>query len=133
MFLRNIRLQIRNATYHAYLSKDKKESWIFKADVAKDKKNVKVVIPDKIENAPVVIVGATSGYDEILAKQNLGSVGMQGPDGSYYLRCGSDIMGRTFVERMAYCPGPYIKNIKSITMPDTVRYLVRRRLLTQHP
>lgn len=37
----------QNATYHAYLSKDKKESWIFKADVAKDKKNVKVVIPDK--------------------------------------------------------------------------------------
>ena len=57
----------QDATYHAYLSKDKKESWIFKADVAKDKKNVKVVIPDKIENAPVVIVGATSGYDEILA------------------------------------------------------------------
>ena len=56
----------QDATYHAYLSKDKKESWIFKADVAKDKKNVKVVIPDKIENAPVVIVGATSGYDEIL-------------------------------------------------------------------
>ena len=75
----------QDATYHAYLSKDKKESWIFKADVAKDKKNVKVVIPDKIENAPVVIVGATSGYDEILAKQNLGSVGIQGPDGSYYL------------------------------------------------
>lgn len=47
----------QDATYHAYLSKDKKESWIFKADVAKDKKNVKVVIPDKIENAPVVIVG----------------------------------------------------------------------------
>ena len=61
----------QDATYHAYLSKDKKESWIFKADVAKDKKNVKVVIPDKIENAPVVIVGATSG-------------------------CGSDIMGRSF-------------------------------------
>ncbi len=35
----------QNVTYHAYLSKDKKESWIFKADVAKDKKNVKVVIP----------------------------------------------------------------------------------------
>ena len=25
----------QDATYHAYLSKDKKESWIFKADVAK--------------------------------------------------------------------------------------------------
>ncbi len=44
----------QNVTYHVYLSKDKKESWIFKADVAKDKKNVNVVIPDKIENAPVV-------------------------------------------------------------------------------
>ena len=111
----------QDATYHAYLSKDKKESWIFKADVAKDKKNVKVVIPDKIENAPVVIVGATSGYDEILAKQNLGSVGIQGPDGSYYLDAEVTLWGDLL--EPWHCPGPYIKNIKSITMPDTVRYL----------
>ena len=111
----------QDATYHAYLSKDKKESWIFKADVARDKKNVKVVIPDKIENAPVVIVGATSGYDEILAKQNLGSVGIQGPDGSYYLDAEVTLWGDLL--EPWHCLGPYIKNIKSITMPDTVRYL----------
>ena len=111
----------QDATYHAYLSKDKKESWIFKADVAKDKKNVKVVIPDKIENAPVVIVGATSGYDEILAKQNLGSVGIQGPDGSYHLDAEVTLWG-DMLEPWHYA-GPYKKNIKSITMPDTVTYL----------
>ena len=111
----------QDVTYHAYLSKDKKESWIFKADVAKDKKNVKVVIPDKIENAPVVIVGATSGYDEILAKQNLGSVGIQAPDGSYYLDAEVTLWG-DLLEPWHYS-GPYKKNIKSITMPDTVRYL----------
>ena len=55
----------QDATYHAYLSKDKKESWIFKADVAKDKKNVKVVIPDKIENAPVVMLGFISEFYNI--------------------------------------------------------------------
>ena len=95
----------QDATYHAYLSKDKKESWIFKADVARDKKNVKVVIPDKIENAPVVIVGATSGYDEILAKQNLGSVGIQGPDGSYYLDAEVTLWGDLL--EPWHCPGPY--------------------------
>ena len=111
----------QDVTYHTYLSKDKKESWIFKADVAKDKKNVKVVIPDKIENAPVVIVGVTSGYEEILAKQNLGSVGIKGSDGSYYLDADVTFWG-DFLEPWHYS-GPYKKNIKSITMPDTVRYL----------
>ncbi len=121
MFLRNIRLPIRMQPIMPIYRKIKKKSWIFKADVAKDKKNVKVVIPDKIENAPVVIVGATSGYDEILAKQNLGSVGIQGPDGSYYLDAEVTLWGDLL--EPWHCPGPYIKNIKSITMPDTVRYL----------
>ena len=111
----------QDVTYHAYLSKDKKESWIFKADVAKDKKNVKVMIPDKVENAPVVIVGSTSGYEEILAKQNLGSVGIQGPDGSYHLDAEVTLWG-DMLEPWHYA-GPYKKNIKSITMPDTVTYL----------
>lgn len=111
----------QDATYHAYLSKDKKESWIFKADVAKDKKNIRVVIPDKVENAPVVIVGSTSGYEEILAKQNLGSVGIQGPDGSYHLDAEVTLWG-DMLEPWHYA-GPYKKNIKSITMPDTVTYL----------
>ena len=111
----------QDVTYHAYLSKDKKESWIFKADVAKDKKNIRVVIPDKVENAPVVIVGSTSGYEEILAKQNLGSVGIQGPDGSYHLDAEVTLWG-DMLEPWHYA-GPYKKNIKSITMPDTVTYL----------
>ena len=64
----------QDATYHAYLSKDKKESWIFKADLLNKEKMLDIIFPQKIENAPVVIVGATSGYKEILAKQNLGSV-----------------------------------------------------------
>ena len=55
----------QDVTYHTYLSKDKKESWIFKADVAKDKKNVNVVIPDKIENAPVVMLGFISEFYNI--------------------------------------------------------------------
>ena len=80
-----------------------------------------MVIPDKIENAPVVIVGATSGYDEILAKQNLGSVGIQAPDGFYYLDAEVTLWGE-LLEPWHYS-GPYKKNIKSITMPDTVRYL----------
>ena len=80
-----------------------------------------MVIPDKIENAPVVIVGATSGYDEILAKQNLGSVGIQAPDGFYYLDAEVTLWGELLEPWHYSCP--YKKNIKSITMPDTVRYL----------
>lgn len=107
--------------YHAYLSKDKKESWIFTADLLDKKKMLDIIIPQKIENAPVVIVGSTSGYEEILAKQNLGSVGIQGPDGSYHLDAEVTLWG-DMLEPWHYA-GPYKKNIKSITMPDTVTYL----------
>ena len=111
----------QDATYHAYLSKDKKESWIFKADLLNKEKMLDIIFPQKIENAPVVIVGATSGYKEILAKQNLGSVGIQGPDGSYHLDAEVTLWG-DMLEPWHYA-GPYKKNIKSITMPDTVTYL----------
>ena len=43
--------------YHAYLSKDKKESWIFTADLLDKKKMLDIIIPQKIENAPVVRLG----------------------------------------------------------------------------
>lgn len=47
----------QDVTYHAYLSKDKKESWIFKADLLNKEKMLDIIIPQKIENAPVVRLG----------------------------------------------------------------------------
>ena len=47
----------QDATYHAYLSKDKKESWIFKADLLNKEKMLDIIFPQKIENAPVGLLG----------------------------------------------------------------------------
>ena len=51
--------------YHAYLSKDKKESWIFTADLLDKKKMLDIIIPQKIENAPVVMLGFISEFYNI--------------------------------------------------------------------
>ena len=55
----------QDATYHAYLSKDKKESWIFKADLLNKEKMLDIIIPQKIENAPVVMLGFISEFYNI--------------------------------------------------------------------
>ena len=55
----------QDVTYHTYLSKDKKESWIFKADLLNKEKMLDIIIPQKIENAPVVMLGFISEFYNI--------------------------------------------------------------------
>ena len=69
----------QDATYHAYLSKDKKESWIFTADLLDKKKMLDIIIPQKIENAPVVRLGYSADLyqgEEAAWPQNLFGVTM---------------------------------------------------------
>ena len=69
----------QDATYHAYLSKDKKESWIFKADLLNKEKMLDIIFPQKIENAPVVRLGYSADLyqgEEAAWPQNLFGVTM---------------------------------------------------------
>ena len=96
----------QDATYHAYLSKDKKESWIFKADLLNKEKMLDIIIPQKIENAPVVRLGYSADLyqgEEAAWPQNLFGVTM-------FDYCDAD--SRPTLE---------ILNVKSVVMPDTIR------------
>ena len=46
-------LEQNSVRYHAYLTKDKKESWIYKAELMDKKKMLDVTFPSKIEGVPV--------------------------------------------------------------------------------
>ena len=92
--------------YHAYLSKDKKESWIFTADLLDKKKMLDIIIPQKIENAPVVRLGYSADLyqgEEAAWPQNLFGVTM-------FDYCDAD--SRPTLE---------ILNVKSVVMPDAIR------------
>ena len=96
----------QDATYHAYLSKDKKESWIFKADLLNKEKMLDIIFPQKIENAPVVRLGYSADLyqgEEAAWPQNLFGVTM-------FDYCDAD--SRPTLE---------ILNVKSVVMPDTIR------------
>ena len=96
----------QDVTYHAYLSKDKKESWIFKADLLNKEKMLDIIIPQKIENAPVVRLGYSADLyqgEEAAWPQNLFGVTM-------FDYCDAD--SRPTLE---------ILNVKSVVMPDIIR------------
>ena len=96
----------QDVTYHTYLSKDKKESWIFKADLLNKEKMLDIIIPQKIENAPVVRLGYSADLyqgEEAAWPQNLFGVTM-------FDYCDAD--SRPTLE---------ILNVKSVVMPDTIR------------
>ena len=95
-----------NIRYHTYLSKDKKESWIFKADMLNKEKMLDIIIPQKIENAPVVRLGYSADL-------------YQGEEGAWP----QNLFGVTMFD---YCdadsrPTLEILNVKSVVMPDTIR------------
>lgn len=106
----------QDVTYHAYLSKDKEKSWIFKADVAKDKKNISVVIPEKIENAPVAMLGFISDfYDIYVPKLGLPGWDKENVEGwEAYITFFGEIIEPWHGEESQ------IANVKEIVVPDTV-------------
>lgn len=99
--------------YFAYLSKDKKESWIYKAELLDKNKMLDVVFPKEMEGLPVTCLGISyelywSWPDEETKNsslRNLFNVPMP-------IVCDTD-------ER----PSLEIKNVRSIVLPDTAKEL----------
>lgn len=55
--------------YFAYLSKDKKESWIYKAELLDKNKMLDVVFPKEMEGVPVTCVGVTHELRSVIAEK----------------------------------------------------------------
>lgn len=99
--------------YYSYLSKDKKESWIYKAELLDKNKILDVVFPKEMEGLPVTCLGISyelywSCPDEEGVEspiRNLFNVSMD-------LICDED-------ER----PSVEIRNVRSVILPDSAKEL----------
>lgn len=106
-------LEKDSVKYHAYLSKNKKESWIYKAELSDRNKMLDVVFPKTIEGLPVTCLGISyelywswpdeKGVDSPI--RNLFNVPMP-------LIC--DLDDRPSVE---------VWNVRSVILPDSAKEL----------
>lgn len=105
-------LEQNSVRYHAYLTKDKKESWIYKAERMDKKKMLDVTFPSKIEGVPVTCVGVTHELRSVLAERE------NWPEsaGLVYNLFDGD-WEPSSSEEESY---PLTTNVRSVVLPDTV-------------
>ncbi len=96
--------------YHAYLSKDRKESWIYKAELLDKQKVLDVVFPKTMQGVPVTCLGISYDlYDKIDKSMN---------EWGYYY----NLFYQGFEPHYDYGkqPLPLAANVRSVVLPDTV-------------
>ncbi|MCH5253007.1 MAG: leucine-rich repeat domain-containing protein [Lachnospiraceae bacterium] len=94
--------QSGKAVYHAYLSDDGKESWIYRVDLLDKGTNVSLTFPEQVQNAPVTKIGTAFQLDDIHE--------------AYH-----NVFGTTYEPWHDEDGGWYSQtNIKKIVLPDTV-------------
>ncbi len=103
-------LEQNSVKYYAYLTKDRKESWIYKAELLDKKNMLDVVFPKKVEGTPVTCLGVISEFYPILEKEGL-LIG--------------DYWNLFYQSWEPYCdhdkfPNPLVQNVRSVILPDTV-------------
>ena len=88
--------------FFAYLSKDKKECWVYKIKAPKDFTGNEIIFPEKIQNVAITKLGGPSNLE----------------DGEAIY----DIWGRSFEPYHNFSNGDPTKNgVKKIQLPDTVQ------------
>lgn len=95
--------------YYAYLSKDKKESWIYKAELIDEKKMLNVIFPDKVESLPVTCLGVTRDLAD--------TIDVEINKWGYYT-----LFYKLWEPHYDHGkrPDPLITNVRSVILPDTV-------------
>lgn len=97
-----------NVRYHVYLSKDKKDSWIYRIELLDRYKVLDLVIPEKIQGATVTCLGVTSELSSVW-------------DEIEYHDCYYTLFGEIIEPWHDYGgPDAKIYNVRSIVMPDTI-------------
>lgn len=97
-----------NVRYHVYLSKDKKDSWIYQIELLDREKVLDLVIPKKIQGAAVTCLGVTSELHSVWDKIEFNDC--------YFT------LFREIIEPWHDYDGPSanIGNVRSVVMPDTI-------------
>lgn len=104
-------LEKGSVKYYAYLSKDKKESWIYKAELLDKSKMLDIAFPKKMEGVPVTCLGFTHDlYDKVDEELNKWS-------GYYNL---FSAFWEPYYDH-GKRPDPLIVNVRSVVLPDTVK------------
>lgn len=103
-------LEQDSVKYHAYLSKDEKESWIYKADLLDKQKSLDIIFPETIQGVPVTCVGMT---DELLNETDEWATNM----GVYYNLFSAELEPHYDYGKR---PSSLIKNVHSVVLPDTI-------------
>lgn len=104
-------LEQDSVVYHAYLSKDKKESWIYKADLQDKQKSLDIIFPETIQGIPVTCVGMTS---ELFYEIDEWASDM----GVYYNLFSEELEPHYDYGKR---PSPLITNVHSVVLPDTIK------------
>ena len=101
-------IESNSVRYHAYLTKDKKESWIYKAELLDTKKVLNIQFPKRIEGVPVTCLGETNEY---FGTRDLSK------DDSYHNIFDKYIEPwHDYDER----PSSEVMNVRTIVIPDSV-------------
>lgn len=99
-------LEKNSVKYYAYLSKDKKESWIYKAELLDKNKMLDVVFPKEMEGLPVTCLGITNELEWAWDKGDC-----------YYNLFGQSLEPWGYYDKR---PLPKIVNVRSVILPDSV-------------
>lgn len=95
--------------YHTYLSKDKKESWVYKIELLEHYKVLDITVPDKIQGGVVTCLGVTSELYKVWSEIEYAD---------YYATLFDQIIEPWHDNDEA--PSPKVYNVRSFVMPDTI-------------
>ncbi len=99
--------------YHAYLTKDGKESWIYKAELLDRQKVLDVVFPKTMQGVPVTYLG---DQREVMFEFHR--------EETYLWDCYYTIFGDVIEPwHTEESPLPEVVNVRSLVLPDTVRQI----------
>lgn len=104
-------LEQNSVRYYAYLTRDKKESWIYKAELLDKQKVLDITFPETMQGVPVTCVGITAELSNEIDAE----------------KCDWGVYYNLFYEELephydyGKRPSPLITNVRSIVLPDTVK------------
>ncbi|MGN0483837.1 MAG: leucine-rich repeat protein [Lachnospiraceae bacterium] len=101
-------------TYHAYLSSDEKEVWIYKITIDGNKDYTTLLIPKKLGDRKVTRLGYAREADHVTKEND-----------EYYLEGHAKSLFDEYVDRTEKWDGgtKYSKKIKKISIPDSVEVI----------
>lgn len=108
---REYTIEQNSVRYYAYFTLDKKESWIYKAELLDKQKALDIVFPKTVQGIPVTCVGVTGDLSNWIDEEKCNG-------GVYYNLFFKELEPHYDYDKR---PLPLITNVRSVVLPDTVK------------